>query len=70
MKNFKILILTDHTNHSKENSLYALARTLVQHQDVKEVLVATRADEKNLLFFKYRESEPVSYTHLTLPTKA
>lgn len=51
MDRFKILILTDHRNHSKENSLYALARTLSQHPSCTKLDIATRANPENDDFF-------------------
>ncbi len=47
----KALILTDHTDHSAENSLYALASELAIHPTITSVNVATRKTEANDAFF-------------------
>lgn len=47
MKKFKILILTDHSKHSAENSLYALASCLASHNQCKELWVASRGNQAN-----------------------
>lgn len=52
MKNLKALILTDHSNHTSENSLYALTRVLLAHAAVHEVHVASRKTGSNASFFK------------------
>ncbi len=51
MKKIKLLILTDHSAHSAENSLYALARTMNAHPLCDYVDVATRANRENRHFF-------------------
>ena len=51
MKKYKYLALTDHSGHSKENSLYALMRTLEQHEKTESVFVASRGDIRNEPFF-------------------
>lgn len=51
MKNLKTLILTDHSNHSSENSLYALTRALLSHPDVQDVHIASRKTKSNASFF-------------------
>lgn len=48
----KVLILTDHARHSAENSVYALARGMVQHAGIASVDIASRALEENTGFFK------------------
>lgn len=54
MKPLKILILTDHTNHSSENALYALARAMYKHPLCLQLDVATRGLGLNDGFFKYQ----------------
>lgn len=56
MKKMNLLILTDHTNHSKENSLYILAKAMRQHPQCASVTVATRGLAVNDSFFKARKS--------------
>lgn len=54
MQRFKILILTDHTRHTAENSLYALARAMYQHPWCEQVDVASRWNPLNKPFFEAR----------------
>lgn len=51
MRKFNVLILTDHSNHSKENSLYPLAKSMLQHQLTNRVDIASRANAENKFFF-------------------
>ena len=51
MNKYRVLILTDHSSHSSENSLYALAKTLRQHPACAFVDVADRSNSLNKLFF-------------------
>ncbi len=51
MRKFKLLVLTDHTNHSSENSLYTLVHFMRLHPNCKQVDVATRGNELNGFFF-------------------
>jgi len=48
---FKVLILTDHSGHSKENSLYDLSVKMLAHSMTAGVDVASRANEVNGSFF-------------------
>lgn len=52
MKKYDVLILTDHSNHTKENSLYALASTMLKHPLTNKIDVASRANKENESFFK------------------
>ncbi len=52
MKRYKLLILTDHSGHNEQNSLYALARTMQAHPRALGVDVATRGEGLNRLFFE------------------
>jgi glutathione synthase len=47
----KFLILTDHADHSDQNSLYALARKLAADGRTRTVFVASRSDGRNAFFF-------------------
>lgn len=47
----KVLILTDHSNHSSENSLYELSRELFFHDAVEKVDIASRKTVENSPFF-------------------
>ncbi len=62
MKKYKVLILTDHTQHSQENSLYALAKTMQQHPFCEQLDVATRANSINKLFFESKGSKSLYVT--------
>ena len=57
MGNFNVLILTDHTNHSKENSVYSIVNSLSKHALVNRVDIATRGNFENNDFFKHLKSE-------------
>ncbi|MEM6318500.1 MAG: hypothetical protein AAF960_12580 [Bacteroidota bacterium] len=52
MSKYKILVLTDHSNHSKENSLYALTKALRAHPKYAQMDIATRGFEANDSFFQ------------------
>ena len=52
MKQYRILILTDHSGHSPENSLYAIASAMFAHPLCQSVDVATRANNANDFFFR------------------
>ncbi len=51
MKKHKVLCLTDHTNHSNQNSVYALLAAMCQHPKCAEVQIASRANSANKSFF-------------------
>lgn len=51
MKKFKLLVLTDHSTHSKENSLYALMKALREHPACELIDVASRGNSINAGFF-------------------
>ncbi len=57
MSKLKVLILTDHSMHSSENSLYALAREMYLHSKTDSVDVASRATDLNVSFFKGQSSD-------------
>lgn len=52
----KVLILTDHSGHSAENSVYALARAMVHHAEIASVDVASRGLQENADFFSGESS--------------
>ncbi len=47
-----MLVLTDHSNHSSENSLYALVQSMRKHPRCAQIDVATRGYSENNLFFE------------------
>lgn len=65
MTTFKLLFLTDHRNHSAENSLYALARAMAAHAASTLVDVATRGDATNDSFFQNLQNTPLSVQRVT-----
>ena len=52
MTKFRILTLTDHSGHSKENSIYALLRELRLHKNCADLFVASRGSKENSSFFE------------------
>lgn len=59
MKKYNLLVLTDHSNHSAENSLYTLVQAMQQHPLCAKVDVATRGIAANDSFFKGQQSEEI-----------
>ena len=55
MSTFRVLILTDHRGHSKENSLYALSRALARHPQCRQVEVASRGHASHTAFFEGKQ---------------
>jgi len=51
MKQIRVLVLTDHSGHSRENSIYALISEMVAHESCQELYVASRGNAKNKNFF-------------------
>ena len=51
MKKFNMLVLTDHTHHSIENSLYALVRAAAKHPRCAQIDIASRGNPLNDFFF-------------------
>ncbi len=51
MKKYKVLILTDHSGHSKENSLYAIVEKMLLHSMTEEIDIASRGNAINQDFF-------------------
>lgn len=56
-KKYKFLVLTDHSKHSKENSVYALMSKLSQHPNCEKVDIASRGNRANDAFFEEQETE-------------
>ena len=52
MKKYKILSLTDHSGHTKENSIYAILKGLLRHQYTQQLTVASRGSIDNKSFFE------------------
>jgi len=60
----KVLILTDHSNHSAENSLYELARALSTNNAVEKVDIVSRKIESNFPFFDCQEVSNIYTTEV------
>ncbi len=65
MSKLKMLVLTDHTNHSSENSLYPLVRALRNHPSCAQIDVATRGIKMNESFFKKLQPENLLVTRVS-----
>lgn len=52
----RILILTDHSTHSVNNSIYGLAKALNKHPDVGRLCIVSRGCKQNEAFFKGEKS--------------
>lgn len=59
MQRLKFLVLTDHRGHSANNSLYVLIRELAAHPQCASVVVASRGNRKNDLFFLENKITPL-----------
>ncbi|MCR9286921.1 glutathione synthetase [Saprospiraceae bacterium] len=57
MRKYTLLVLTDHANHSAENSIYPLVKAIRTHPRCEQVDVATRANPLNDFFFKVHSSK-------------
>ena len=57
MLRYNMLVLTDHTRHSKENSLYGLLKNIRQDERCARVDVATRKNPANHAFFLTHSTE-------------
>lgn len=55
-KQYNFLVLTDHSGHSQENSIYALMAKLAQHPQCGNLAVASRGDSMNDDFFQNCQS--------------
>lgn len=59
MSKYRVLCLTDHDKHSKENSLYALLPAIFRHSNCQEIVVASRSAAINDPFFQDSEFEKI-----------
>ncbi len=50
-KKYNVLVLTDHTNHSEENSLYPFMRVMLGHSLTQKIDIASRGNKENISFF-------------------
>ncbi|MDF1698885.1 MAG: glutathione synthetase [Saprospiraceae bacterium] len=51
MMKYNVLVLTDHSRHSDQNSIYAILDEMVRHPQCKRIDVISRGIEKNGYFF-------------------
>lgn len=65
MEKINVLILTDHSNHSKENALYAFAKSMWKHEATGEVAVASRGLEANKALFEGALATTIEATIVT-----
>ena len=59
MKKYNVLILTNHINHSKENSVYSIANVLLNHSLVNQLDIATKGNSDNNDFFLHLKSKNI-----------
>ncbi len=65
MEKYKVLVLTDHTGHSKENSLYALVTEMKVHPNTDQIDIATRGNLSNKDFFNQVKNATLWVTKVT-----
>lgn len=51
-KQYNVLVLTDHSRHSDQNSIYALLQEMLKHDQCGQILVASRGLDSNKAFFQ------------------
>lgn len=57
-KSYSILVLTDHSRHSDQNSVYGIVRQMLDHPKSKKIFIASRGLEINKNFFdNYKPNE-------------
>jgi len=59
MKKYSVISLTDHSGHSKENSIYSILREMSMHDKCKEVFVASRGLANNKQFFTEHQFDTI-----------
>jgi glutathione synthase len=59
MKTYTVLILTDHTSHTKGNSVYSIADALSKHALVSQLDIATKGNSANHDFFLHLTSKTI-----------
>ena len=57
MKRYKVLVLTDHSGHSNQNSIYAILQGMLKHEQCAQIDIASRGLEENRLFFENHQSD-------------
>lgn len=59
-KQYNFLVLTDHSGHSSENSIYAIVAKLAQHPRCGKLSVASRGNTANDDFFQNYQADTLS----------
>jgi glutathione synthase len=65
MKKYRILLITDHSGHSAENSVYALTSALRLDARTQEIFIVSRGVGGNDAFFKTGNAESIKAVKLT-----
>ena len=52
MKTYKVLVLTDHSHHSDQNSIYALLNEMKGHPQCQQIDVSSRGMQENMYFYE------------------
>ncbi len=65
MKKYKVLVLTDHTRHSKENSLYAILQEMILAEECDYVDVGSRGLNVNDDFFVHEKFSAIYVSRVT-----
>lgn len=62
---FKVLVLTDHSGHSEQNSVYAIVNQLRLHPKCHSIHISSRGVKENALFFNNMYKEALMGTVVT-----
>ena len=61
MRKYKVLVLTDHRGHSKENSIYAILQVMLKHEQCAQIDIASRGLEEIKCFLKTIKVTPCTW---------
>lgn len=64
MKKYKILVITDHSRHSDQNSIYALLTEMLEHEQCEHIDVISRGNSENKDFFLDYSSNKIYGTRI------
>jgi len=64
MQKYKVLVLTDHSGHSDQNSIYAILNEMLLHEKCESIDIVSRGIEMNDSFFKDQDSSKIFGTRL------
>lgn len=64
MQKYNLLVLTDHSGHTPNNSVYAMLRTMRQHPRCGYIDVASRGLSANRLFFEKRATKSLQVSRV------